>query len=481
MYCHLLKAYVALLCLQYHSCDNPKRPHILFILADDLGWNDIGYNNGVVKSPTIDDLASRGVIFTQSYALPSCAPSRASLMTGYYAHRIGFQHQIPLKNRPTGLPLHLTLLSEKLKEQGYATYIVGKWHLGSCKEAYTPNRRGFDHFYGFYSAYEDYFRHTLEHGYLDLREDFTPDRSQDGVYSTYLFSNKVIEYVKNHDKKTPMFMYFALQSVHGPIQAPQKYLDMYLHINHTGRRIKLAMVTAMDDAVAAVVEAFKEYGFWEDTLLIFMSDNGGSANFDSYGSNWPLRGSKQTLWEGGTRVVTLVHGKMLEKTGYENDQLIHIVDWYPTLVNLVGGETDPDMDGLDVWNTISKGDPSPRTEFVYNFDPMKRIPHRAIRVGDYKLIHGHAGSPNDWIPPPENGCTRDYTNRRITGHYTMLFNIRDDPTERIDLSAEMPEKVDEMMARLRELEEEAVPAIDLPSMKESSPKYFGNVYSPGWC
>ncbi|XP_070569105.1 arylsulfatase I-like [Ptychodera flava] len=192
------------------------------------------------------------------------------------------------------------------------------------------------------------------------------------------------------------------------------------------------MVTAMDDAVAAVVEAFKEYGFWEDTLLIFMSDNGGPANGDNAGSNWPLRGSKHTLWEGG------VLG------------LIHIVDWYPTLVSLVGGEADPDMDGLDVWNTISKGDPSPRTEFVYNFDHMETIPARAIRVGDYKLIHGQAGSPND-------------------------------PTERIDLSAEMREKVDKMMTRLRELEEEAVPAIDLPSMNESSPKYFNNVYSPGWC
>ncbi|XP_070569094.1 arylsulfatase B-like [Ptychodera flava] len=333
------------------------------------------------------------------------------------------------------------------------------WHLGHCKEEYTPNRRGFDHFYGFYTAKEDHFRHTLDLAVIVIAQTIsTTDLAVTVMAQTsittdlavivmavismavtlvmaYLFSNKVIKYVKNHDKRTPMFMYFALQSVHGPLEAPQKYLDMYSHINDTGRRIKLAMVTAMDDAVAAVVEAFKEYGFWEDTLLIFMSDNGGPANGDNAGSNWPLRGSKHTLWEGGTRVVTLVHGKMLEKTGYENDQLIHIVDWYPTLVNLVGGETDPDMDGLDVWNTISKGDPSPRTDLFTISTTWKQFP----------------------------------------------LGPSDDPTERIDLSAEMPEKVDKMMARLRELEEEAVPAIDLPSMNESSPKYFNNVYSPGWC
>ncbi|XP_070576255.1 arylsulfatase J-like [Ptychodera flava] len=479
MYRHLIVSYVVLIYVKYHSCENSKRPHILFILADDLGWNDIGYNNRVVKSPTIDDLANRGVIFTQSYALPACSPSRASLMTGFYAYRFGFQHGVALQNRATGLPLHFTLLPEKLKEQGYETYIVGKWHLGSCKKAYTPNRRGFDHFYGYYSAQEGYFSHTFDRGYLDLREDFTPDWDQDGVYSTYLFSDKVVNYVKNHNKKNPMFMYFSLQSVHEPNEAPQKYLDMFSHINHTGRRTKLAMVTAMDDAVAAVVNAFKEYGFWEDTLLIFMSDNGGPTGFDA--SNWPLRGSKKTLWEGGTRVVTFVHGNLLEKTGYNNDQLIHIVDWYPTLVSLVGGETDPDMDGLDMWNTISKGDPSPRTEFVYNFDDMNLIPHRAIRVGDYKLIHGQAGSPSGWIAPPENGCTHNNTTTLLTGHYTMLFNLRDDPTERIDLSAEMPDKLKEMLARLKQLEEGAVPAIDLPMTREASPKHFRNVCSPGWC
>ncbi|XP_070569162.1 arylsulfatase B-like [Ptychodera flava] len=336
-----------------------------------------------------------------------------------------------------------------------------EWHLGFCKDEYTPNRRGFDHFYGFYNAAGDYYTHTTgPKNFLDLREDFTPDRGQDGVYSSDLFSEKAANYVANHDTSKPLFMYYSLQSVHGPLQVPEKYLDKYLFVKNLGRRTKLGMITAMDDSVAVVVEAFKEHGLWNNTLLIFQSDNGGPANENNFGNNWPLRGSKKTLWEGGTRVVTFAHGPMLEKTGYVNDEMMHIVDWFPTLVNLIGGESDSDMDGLNLWDTISKGDPSPRTEFVYNIDEEDDIPRQAIRIRNYKLINGKAGRPDGWIAPPESCCHHDKPNGDdIHGECIRLYNLKDDPTERNDLSEAMPYRVERMLERLKELKEKTHPVL----------------------
>ncbi|XP_070551931.1 arylsulfatase I-like [Ptychodera flava] len=402
-------------------------------------------------------------------------------MSGYFAYHNGFQAEVMDKWTPNGLSLDFTILPQELKDLGYSTYMVGKWDLGYCKNEYTPNGRGFDHFYGFYTAGGDYYTHK-NGKFLDLREDFTPDFDQDGVYSAELFAEKAANYVANHDKNEPMFMYLSLQSVHGPFQVPDKYLEKFYFVSNMGRRIKLGMTTAMDDTVAVVVEAFKEHGLWNNTLLIFLSDNGGPTAEGKDGNNWPLRGSKKTLWEGGTRVVNFAHGPMLEKTGYVNDGMIHIVDWFPTLVHVAGGESDQGMDGLNVWDTVSKGDQSPRTEFVYNIDVEEDPPYQAIRVGDYKLIHGKAGNPSDWVPPPENDCLGGIENGRIYKAFTRLFNIIDDPTERNDLSEAMPTKLAEMMARLKELKETAYPVVHVPRTKEAaSPKNFGGAFSPGWC
>ncbi|XP_070581653.1 arylsulfatase B-like [Ptychodera flava] len=419
-----------------------ERPHILFILADDLGWNDIGYNNPCVITPTLDALAQDGVIFNQSYALPTCTPSRASFMTGYFAYRTGLQHKVLVSSRPTGLPLHFTTLPQKLKEQGYSTYMVGK-----------------------------YFPKKFPIVFLRI------------LTQQYLFREKAANYVANHDKDKPMFMYFSLQSVHGPQQVPNKYRHKYLSVKNLGRRTKLGMITAMDDSVAVLVEAFKEHGLWKNTLLIFQSDNGGPAGDKNFGNNWPLRGSKGTLWEGGTRVVTFAHGPMLKKTGYVSNEMVHIVDWFPTLVTLTGGESDSEMDGLNLWDTISKGAPTLREEFVYNIDEDGDIPKEAIRIGNYKLIHGKAGVPDGWIAPPESCCHHDKPNGDdIHGEYIRLYNLKDDPTERNDLSEAMSYRVERMLERLKELKEKTHPVLSPPRMiKESSPSRFGGAYSPGWC
>ncbi|XP_077991902.1 arylsulfatase B-like [Glandiceps talaboti] len=403
-------------------------------------------------------------------------------MTGYFPYRTGLQYGVLLRNEPFGVPLHFTLMPQKLKEQGYSTYMVGKWHLGFCKEAYTPNRRGFDHFYGYYNAGEDYYTHRVPpSSYLDLHEDMKPDNSKDGLYSSNVFSEKAAEYIQNHDRNNPLFLYLAFQSVHGPLQVPRKYINMYNAVKNKNRKIKLGMVTAMDDAVKDVVAALKKNDLWDNTLFIFSTDNGGPTSDEDEGNNWPLRGSKLTLWEGGTRAVTFVHGNMLEKTGYINNEMMHVVDWYPTLVKLAGGHTEPHMDGMNIWDTISKGDPSPRTEFVYNIDTLSDPPHQAIRVGDYKLIVGKAGNPGDWVPPPEYNSNQGIEDGRIGKASVMLFNIRDDPTEHHNLADTMPAKVAKLKARLEKLREKGVTPFNPKKVEKSSPEYFGGVYSPGWC
>ncbi|XP_070532639.1 arylsulfatase B-like isoform X2 [Ptychodera flava] len=426
-----------------------KKPNIVFILADDLGWGDVGYLNPHVITPTIDKLARLGVILNQSYVLQSCSPSRAAIMTGYYPYRLGLQGGMS-RNAPTGVPLNLMLLPRKLKQLGYSTYMVGKWHLGFCKKEYTPNGRGFDQFYGFYGAAADHYTHVAKSG-IDLHDDMKPDRTQNGNYSTYLFSGKAVEFIATHDKSKPFFLYLAFQNVHSPFQVPEKYTDMYPSVANNNRRIKLGMITAMDDGIAKVVNALRRHGLWDNTLIVFSSDNGAPQGEGSQGSNWPLRGTKGSLFEGGTRAVGFIHGSMLEKTGYVNNQLIHAVDWYPTLSAVAGAKTlDSEMDGLNVWNTLRKNDPSPRKEFVYNI--LERIPTAGIRVRNYKLIVGNPHFP-------------------------------DDPTESFNLAEKMPQRVKEMNTRIEEYKKKLVPTLDpgISVAQLADPQNFGGVWAPGWC
>ncbi|XP_077991635.1 arylsulfatase B-like [Glandiceps talaboti] len=453
-----------------------KKPNIVFILADDLGWSDIGYNNPYVITPTLDNLAREGIILNQFYAISTCSPTRASLMSGYYAYRVGFQNCGLSSTVPKGLSLNFTLLPERLRQLGYSTYMVGKWHLGFCKYEYTPNGRGFDHFYGFYGAAQDHYTHRSG-TYLDLREDLTPDWNQNGTYSTNLFGGKAAKYIAEHDINKPLFLYLAFSNVHSPLQVPKKYSDIYPPMDN-GRRIKLGMVSALDDAVHTVVSALKDRGLWENTLLIFMSDNGAPVNDKSFGNNWPYRGAKASMWEGGTRVVAFAHGRMLKKHSYIYNGLMHVVDWYPTLVSVAGGDTDSDIDGLDMWASISQGSDSTRKEFIYHIEEVFN-PVAAIRIEDYKLIVGKASTQarSKWVPPPEaNGKLGELecdSPLRSDGLY--LFNLTNDPLECHNLADKEPQRVEDMKRRLEQFKHIMIPPFghSSPADKSFSPTNFG--------
>ncbi|CAH1277493.1 ARSJ [Branchiostoma lanceolatum] len=393
------------------------KPNIVFILADDFGWNDIGYHGSFIKTPNLDRLASEGVKLENYYVQPICSPSRCQLMTGRYQIHYGLQHSVITSDRPHGLPLDEVTLPQKLKESGYSTYIVGKWHLGFFKEEYMPLRRGFDRFYGYLTGGEDYWTHrrpnlyakdlTAYHG-LDLRDQDLPVLDQNGTYSTNLFAHKAIEIILNHQQNKPMFLYLPFQAVHSPIEAPKEYIEKYKNAKNTLVRIYAAMVTAMDEAIGNVTNALIKTGMWNNTVLIFSTDNGARRNA---GSNWPLRGWKSTLWEGGVRGVGFITSKLLKKGERKSDALIHISDWFPTLLRISGAAasnaTKP-LDGFDIWDTLSIGTPSPRSEILHNIDPLHREAayssvnsryddifntsvYAAIRSGHWKLLTGSQG------------------------------------------------------------------------------------------
>src|SRR5262245_39209386 len=290
------------------------RPHIVYIVADDLGWKDVGFHGSDIKTPNIDKLAQGGAKLEQFYAQPMCTPSRAALMTGRYPHRYGLQTLVIPSRGKYGIPLDEWLLPQALKDAGYRTAIVGKWHLGHADRKYWPRQRGFDYQYGALLGEIDYFTHEA-HGVRDWFRDNQPVK--EAGYVTQLIGKDAVKLIDGHDAKTPLFLYLAFTAPHAPYQAPKEYLDKYAAIADPSRRAYAAMITCMDDEIGKVVSALEKRGMRENTLIVFQSDNGGPRDARFTGEvdmsksvipadNGPYRDGKGSLDEGGPRVAALV-------------------------------------------------------------------------------------------------------------------------------------------------------------------------------
>merc|ERR1712137_393756 len=291
------------------------KPNIIFILADDLGFNDIGYNNPEVITPNINDLAANGVILDRNYVQPICTPSRTALLSGTYPYKIGLQGSPLGINEPTGIPLTKTLFPQHLQSQGYQTHLVGKWHVGFCKEEYLPQSRGFSSAFGYWGGGIDYYNKTELYSMEDLRDfhlnqDVFYDNKE---YSMDLYNGRIQEIIANHDQKDPLFIYAAMQTPHLPLQVPQKYINMYPEDLEENRRSLLGMVTAMDEVIGDLVKSLKDSGMYDNSVIIFSSDNGapGKGAGGGAGSNYPLSGYKASYYEGGVRVPAFVHSPSL--------------------------------------------------------------------------------------------------------------------------------------------------------------------------
>jgi arylsulfatase A-like enzyme len=425
-------------------------------MADDLGFKDVGYCGGWIKTPMIDKLAAAGTRLDQFYVQPVCSPTRSSLMTGRYPMRYGLQAGVVRPWAQHGLPLEERTLAEALKGAGYVTAICGKWHLGHLDRRYLPTARGFDHQYGHYNGALDYFTHIRD-GALDWNRNDKPLHEEG--YTTDLIAAESIRLIEKHDFSRPLFLYIPFNAPHGPFQAPQSYLDMYEHIEARNKRAYAAMVTCMDDAIERIVSAINKRGVEGNTLIFWCSDNGG---VDIVSDNGPLRGQKGRLYEGGVRVPAIAVWPGMLEAGTVVREPLHMVDMFPTLLKLAGGSLEQPLplDGRDAWATISKGQPSPHDEILHNVTPF----NGAIRCGDWKLIcNGHLTA--NYTGPIPDECSFE------------LFNLADDPYEKTDLSGKNPQKLEELKRRLKFYADQAAEAYMPPSKMPADfkiPKAWGH-------
>jgi len=411
-----------------------KKPNIVHIVADDLGWKDVGFNGCTdFKTPNIDKLASGGAKFTQFYAQNMCTPTRACLMTGRYPWRYGLQTIVIPTAAGYGLDTSEFTMAQCLKEAGYRTAIIGKWHLGHADFKYWPKQRGFDYAYGAVIGELDYFEHG-ESGVLDWFRDNKPVHEKG--YTTQLIGKDAVKYINAQSPDKPFYLYLTFNAPHTPYQAPQDYIDRYKNIAEPARRTYCGMVSCLDDEIGKVVAALDKKGLRDNTLILFHSDNGGTRDATFAGQmtdmskivlpcdNGPYRGGKGTLFEGGSRVCACANWPGHIKPGVV-DGMIHAVDLYPTLAALAGASTAKckPLDGRNVWDTIAENKPSPRTEFIYNVEPFRG----AMRQGDWKCI---------W--------------RALIPTSVDLYNLAEDPYEKNNVAAAHPDKVAAMQARLEE-------------------------------
>jgi arylsulfatase A-like enzyme len=434
----------------------PQRPNIVVILADDLGTADVGFNGGkVIKTPNLDKLAAAGARLDQFYVQPVCSPTRAALMTGRYPMRHGLQVGVVRPWAQYGLPLEERTLPQALKEVGYVTAIIGKWHLGHFQPAYQPTRRGFDFQYGHYNGALDYFTHERDGGHDWHRND---KASYDEGYSTHLLAKEAVKFIQ--DSRRPFFLYVPFNAVHSPHQVPDKYKTPYAHLPEP-RRTYAGMLAAMDEAIGQILTALDEKGVRQNTLIVFSSDNGGPAP-GRVTDNGPLRAQKGTLYEGGVRVAACIAWAGQIKAGSVVKAPLHIVDLYPTLLRLAGASLQQKLplDGRDAWAAIAQGKASPHEEILLNATPKTG----ALLVGDWKLIlNGKVNAGEDdgatGVPPEQS---------------VELFNLARDPYEKQNLAAQQPDKVKDLRARYNKLAAQAAPPKIRPKPADfKSPKVWG--------
>lgn len=421
------------------------KPSVIHIVADDLGWKDVGFNGATdLKTPNLDALAKGGAKFSQFYVQPMCTPTRAALMTGRYPFRYGLQTIVIPGPAGYGLDTTEHLLPQCLKESGYQTAIIGKWHLGHADIKYWPKQRGFDYQYGAMIGELDYYTHS-DAGVLDWFRDNKPVKEEG--YTTQLLGADAVKYINAQSAEKPFYLYLTFNAPHTPYQAPKEYVDRFKNIADPTRRTYAGMVACLDDEIGKVVAALDKKGLRENTLILFHSDNGGTTNAMFAGQmadlsktklpcdNGPYRDGKGTLFEGGCRVAACANwpGKIKPQTV---DGIIHAVDIYPTLAALAGADTKKckPLDGVNVWDTIATGKPSPRTEVIYNVEPFRG----AVRQGDWKLI---------W--------------RSLIPTSVDLYNLKDDPYEKKNLAEAHPDKVAAMQARLNALGKESAKPLAL--------------------
>ncbi|KAJ9601168.1 hypothetical protein L9F63_000688, partial [Diploptera punctata] len=486
----------------------------------DLGWNDVGFHgSNQIPTPNIDALAYSGVILNNYYVMPVCTPSRSALMTGLHPVHTGMQHHVIFANEPWGLPLQLKLLPQYLQDLGYATRFVGKWHLGHFRANYTPIHRGFESHYGYWSGHQDYYDHTAQDskrywGY-DMRRGMNVSWKSYGFYTTDLFTREATRIIQDHDTRRPLFLYLAHLATHSanpykPLQAPASTLAKFNYIKDKNRRTFAGMLSKMDDSVGEIILQLAKKGMLNDSIIVFSTDNGGpAAGFNSNAaSNWPLKGVKDTQWEGGVRGVAVICSTHINKPGRVATHLMHVQDWLPTLLYAVNSTFPHNLDGINVWPSITTDAPAPYHQLLLNIDNTRNI--SAVRKGQWKLVRGTTwnGEWDGWYGPSGRDPQYKYNvsavysspagkvlklpadptsilqlrrNATVTCSSSSqhrskctdcLFDLDSDPCELNNLYDTQPERVADLQALLDKYNKTVLPPRNKPADPRSNPEFW---------
>ena len=426
------------------TAKNPQ-PNLVLILTDDQGYSDVGFNGcDDIPTPHIDRIAHEGVRFTNGYVTyPVCSPSRAGLITGRYQGRFGYRRNPTLNpfDPMAGLPLEEENMAEILKKVGYHNGIIGKWHLGTHPK-FRPNKRGFHEFYGFVAGGHRYFPEDLTipdiesvdraGGWYNTKLLRNEARIETDEYLTDELSNEAVDFVVRNQTK-PFFLYLAYNAPHTPMQASRKYLDRFTHIEDPLRRTYAAMVSAVDDGVGRLLDTLDELGLTDNTLVFFLSDNGGASNNGSI--NTPLRANKGTIYEGGMRVPFAFRWPGKIPAGIDYDYPVSSMDILGTMVDLTGVEIAAyrPLDGVSLMPFLTGKQEGPPHDML--FWKMFDKEHGAVRSGNDKLV----------VMEKEG--------------FVELYQLSGDVGESDDLSSKEKDKVQSLKKEFAAWESQLKPAI----------------------
>ncbi|XP_071876830.1 arylsulfatase B [Bombus fervidus] len=430
-------------------------PHIIVFMADDLGWNDVSFHgSNQIPTPNIDALGYNGIILNRHYVLPSSTPSRTAFFTGQYPIRIGMQGADIRGGEPRGLPLDIKILPEHLRGLGYTTKLIGKWHMGYYTPQYTPLHRGFDTFLGFYNSYISYYDYSYSNqnmsGY-DMHRGDDPAYGMNREYATDMFTREAISIIENHEVNRPLYLQLSHLAVHAPLEQPTNvYNDREpIHIREPNRRKYAKMVSKLDESVGRIFHALGEKGMLKDSLILFLTDNGAASvgRYRNYGSNYPLRGTKYTLYEGGVRGVAALWSSRLQKAARVSNELVHITDWLPTLYSAAGGDLKDlgEIDGIDQWRLLSEGRGRGRDKLLLNIDEVLKtegaiysrfkLLRGTIENGYYDGYYGDSGKTLETLPTYTDIVMKSTVSESLTYHLggpvtqpSTMVRLRQDAT-----------------------------------------------------
>lgn len=417
-----------------------QRPNIVLIMCDDLGYADVGFNGATeIQTPSLDALAKAGTICTSGYVVhPFCGPSRMGMMAGRYPHNFGAPYNLPPsalnieEYKTKGIPVGETLISKVLQDSGYFTGLVGKWHMGFTPE-FHPNRRGFDDFYGFLGGGHDYmpqryvatYARQKKNGKKVFNEYITPlehngKEVTETEYMTDALSREGVRFIEQAAKKDqPFFLFVSYNAPHTPLQAKEEDLAKYAHIEDEKRRTYCAMVHAVDRGVGRIVESLNATDEMKNTLIVFLSDNGGKLGAGA--DNTPLKRGKGSVYEGGIRVPMFFHWPDHVPAGNKIDWPVTALDFYPTFAKLANADISKGqaIDGHDIWAGLAGGDNPREGDLLFSMRHHAAFSNVGIRMDNWKAC--------------------------CVGKRWALFDATADPGEESDLSKQHPELLDKMI------------------------------------